>query len=252
MICPYCGKENVDRAPFCADCGKSLAGVYDSVAKNKSTSDMNTESVSDEMVANASSVESVEVVSVDNGVNIPPHSDAANNSTQETVSETVVEPVSSATVSTTESTSTEQAPDSVTEPTQASGAATAAQAASAAAPDSTAQTVPPAQAASTAQVGAQYQQVPQPNSYAAQARPVYAKGCVGAAWSDITSSQGWFKKILLLGLIMCVPILNFYVIGYCMRWARQLVLGKIEHAAENLRGRQLLAGLLWIRLVIRA
>lgn len=51
---------------------------------------------------------------------------------------------------------------------------------------------------------------------------------MGAAWSDITSSPGWFKKILLLGLIMCVPILNFYVIGYVMRWARQLVLGKIE------------------------
>lgn len=229
MICPYCGKENVDRAPFCADCGKSLAGVYDSVAKDESTSDTNTKAVADSATLNEASVESVEAVSVDNGVNIPVHaqSDATEKNAPEVIAEAVTEPANVTAEPVTAQASSTQA-DPASGATPASNPAPTAQAASAT------QTVPPAQAASTAQVGAQYQQVPQPNSYAAQTRPVYAKGCVGAAWSDITSSQGWFKKILLLGLIMCVPILNFYVIGYCMRWARQLVLGKIESMPQRI------------------
>ncbi len=159
MICPYCGKENVDRAPFCADCGKSLAGVYDSIAKNKSTSDTNTEAGSDEMVANEASVESVKAVSVDNGVNIPVHaqSDATEKNAPEITAEIVTE---SANV--TAEPVTAQASSTQVDP--ASGATPASNPAPTAQSAPTAQTVPPAQAASTAQVGVQYQQVPQPNS----------------------------------------------------------------------------------------
>lgn len=33
---------------------------------------------------------------------------------------------------------------------------------------------------------------------------------------------------MLLGLINCVPVLNFFVSGYCMRWAAQLPLDRVE------------------------
>jgi hypothetical protein len=57
--------------------------------------------------------------------------------------------------------------------------------------------------------------------------PVYAQGCVSAAWSDIKSTPGWFKRTCLLGLVNLVPILNWFVTGYALRWARQLPLGRI-------------------------
>lgn len=223
MICPYCGKENVDRAPFCADCGKSLAGVYDNAPKD------------------APKVDEVAAVSVDNGVSIAAHDDATKESVQETVVEAVaVEPVNAtaepaakpegapASSAQPAATTTQPAADPAAATAPASATTTTTQAATT---ETTAQAAAP-----TAQPGVQYQQVPQPQQApcVTQAKPVYAKGCVGAAWSDITSTTGWFKKILLLGLIMCVPILNFYVIGYCMRWGRQLVLGKIESMPEKI------------------
>lgn len=77
----------------------------------------------------------------------------------------------------------------------------------------------------------------QQNAYYAQAQqtPMMERssagveGNVGAAWRDITGHQGWFKRILILCLIGCVPILNFAVEGYCIRWARELSFG---HRAE--------------------
>ena len=52
------------------------------------------------------------------------------------------------------------------------------------------------------------------------------EGCVGAAWRDISGSEGWLKRILLLCLINCVPVLNFGVQGYSVRWASELSFGK--------------------------
>lgn len=62
----------------------------------------------------------------------------------------------------------------------------------------------------------------------------YTKGCFGAAWDDIINSHGWVGRILLLGLINLVPILNFVVIGYAMRWSRDLLLGKIAPMPEKI------------------
>lgn len=222
MICPYCGKENVDRAPFCADCGKSLAGTYEENVKAEMVSETSTE------------VNAVNSVIVDSGVHVPSQSESVSTAASPSVES----------VAQTESVSCVQTPQPAAQPAVQSAtqpASSAAQAAPQAAVQSEPQQASQTTAQAAAQIGAQYQQVPptQPSQTASQtmpqgvpygvtAKPVYAQGCMGAAWKDMTSSEGWFKKVLLLGLIMCVPILNFYVYGYCMRWARQLVLGKIE------------------------
>lgn len=70
----------------------------------------------------------------------------------------------------------------------------------------------------------------------ANRQTIYVKGCVASAWDDINKSEGWFGKTLLLGLLYMIPILNFVVIGYCMRWARQLPMGKIASMPKDLFG----------------
>lgn len=69
---------------------------------------------------------------------------------------------------------------------------------------------------------------------AAPAQTVYAKGCIGCAWDDIKQSDGWVSRTLLLGLVNLVPILNWFVTGYCMRWARQLPMGRIESMPKQI------------------
>lgn len=66
-------------------------------------------------------------------------------------------------------------------------------------------------------------QMPTPAPVSAQ--PVYAKGCIGAAWEDIKTTPGYAGKLLVLGLIMCVPILNFVVAGYLLHWSREVPFG---------------------------
>ena len=56
-------------------------------------------------------------------------------------------------------------------------------------------------------------------------QPVYAQGCLGAAWADIKATPGYVGKLVVLGLIMCVPILNFVVAGYLLHWAREVPFG---------------------------
>ncbi len=57
----------------------------------------------------------------------------------------------------------------------------------------------------------------------ASSQPTPAReGCLGAAWKDITSSPGWIKQIIILCLLGCVPILNFAVEGYAIRWGREI------------------------------
>ncbi len=56
-------------------------------------------------------------------------------------------------------------------------------------------------------------------------QPVYAQGCLSAAWADIKSTPGYVGKLAVLGLIMCVPILNFVVAGYLLHWAREVPFG---------------------------
>ncbi len=58
-----------------------------------------------------------------------------------------------------------------------------------------------------------------------QSQPVYAKGCVSAALDDIKGQQGVGKKMAFLGLLGCVPILNFVVTGYAINWSREVPFG---------------------------
>lgn len=73
-------------------------------------------------------------------------------------------------------------------------------------------------------------------TYAQAGESLYKKGCLAAAWDDILQTKGWFGKILLLGLIYCVPILNFFVAGYAMRWSRELFLGKVSSMPQRIFG----------------
>ena len=55
---------------------------------------------------------------------------------------------------------------------------------------------------------------------------VVPKGCVGQAWSDITSSPNWVKRVLTLMLMNCVPVLNFFAVGYGLQWGAQAAKGE--------------------------
>lgn len=66
--------------------------------------------------------------------------------------------------------------------------------------------------------------------------PVYKHGCVAQAWDDITESDGWGKRIALLGLLNMIPILNFFVTGYAMNWARQLEDDRVEPMPQKIFG----------------
>lgn len=68
---------------------------------------------------------------------------------------------------------------------------------------------------------------------------LYKKGCLAAAWDDIVQTKGWLGKVLLLGLIYCVPILNFFVLGYAMRWSRELFLGKVSPMPQRIFGNRM-------------
>lgn len=46
------------------------------------------------------------------------------------------------------------------------------------------------------------------------------------AWNDITSSPSWFPKLLLLGLVYCIPVFGqIVVLGYAFGWAREIAWG---------------------------
>ena len=87
----------------------------------------------------------------------------------------------------------------------------------------------------------------QPGGYPGQAAPYppqpAPEGTVGAAWHDISGTAGWAKKVLLLCLLGCVPILNFGVEGFALRWSRDLALGKREAMPKQVfRKKEILTG----------
>ena len=57
------------------------------------------------------------------------------------------------------------------------------------------------------------------------ATPAYAQSCLSAAWADIKATPNYVSRLIVLGLIMCVPVLNFVVAGYLLRWAREVPFG---------------------------
>lgn len=86
-------------------------------------------------------------------------------------------------------------------------------------------------ASSSAAQGAWSAPQPEPQagaSFTAQPfsqQPVYAQGCVAAAVNDVKGDPSLVRNSLLLGLISCVPILNFVVEGYAVNWAREIPFG---------------------------
>lgn len=66
---------------------------------------------------------------------------------------------------------------------------------------------------------------PAPTPPAPAPQPVYAKGCISAGWADIKATPGYVGKLVVLGLIMCVPVLNFAAMGYLLFWAREVPFG---------------------------
>lgn len=55
--------------------------------------------------------------------------------------------------------------------------------------------------------------------------PVYPTSCLAAAWADIKATPNYGRRLLVLGLIMCVPVLNFAVAGYLLLWSREVPFG---------------------------
>ena len=62
---------------------------------------------------------------------------------------------------------------------------------------------------------------------------VVPKGCIGQAWSDITSSPNWVKRVLTLMLMNCVPVLNFFAVGYGLQWGAQAAKGEPKPLAAG-------------------
>lgn len=63
---------------------------------------------------------------------------------------------------------------------------------------------------------------------------LYKHGCLAQAWDDITETKGWAPKIVALGIVNMVPILNFFVSGYAMKWAAQLPHDKVEPMPQKI------------------
>lgn len=59
----------------------------------------------------------------------------------------------------------------------------------------------------------------------AQPAPIYAISCLKAAWEDVKATPNYVGRLIVLGLIMCVPILNFVVAGYLLFWSREVPFG---------------------------
>lgn len=77
------------------------------------------------------------------------------------------------------------------------------------------------------------------------------KGCVSQAWSDITSSPNWIKRILLLMIMNCVPVLSLYTNGYIMQWGAEAAHGKGESLPVGTFNRKtILYGLIPVMLMV--
>lgn len=95
--------------------------------------------------------------------------------------------------------------------------------------------------------GAAAPTVPVPPASQPKPKPVFAKNCVTAAWEDIKLNPNWLTKTLFLGLLMCVPILNFVVYGYVLNWAREVPFGgRTAMPKEVVTGRNFEVGFYYV------
>ena len=74
-----------------------------------------------------------------------------------------------------------------------------------------------------------------PGNYAMGTAPVYQaqKGCLGQAWSDITSSPSWVKRVLTLMVMKCIPVLSIFASGYSLQWGAEAAAGKAKPLAAG-------------------
>lgn len=64
-------------------------------------------------------------------------------------------------------------------------------------------------------------------------------GYFNAAWNDIRNSQGWFRKLLLMSLLMFIPVFGWMVaLGYLLGWARDIAWGVHSPMPERLFGNE--------------
>ncbi len=78
---------------------------------------------------------------------------------------------------------------------------------------------------------------PPPPGYAGQApcpppapRPAQppVPSVLSMAWADVRASKGWLGKAALLALVMMVPVLNFFAVGYLLLWGCDAARGRRE------------------------
>ncbi len=69
--------------------------------------------------------------------------------------------------------------------------------------------------------GGNWQAAPAPEPIPTTA---YAKSCLSAGWADC-KQPGFWKKTAFLGLVECVPILNFVNAGYMLEWSKEVPFG---------------------------
>lgn len=272
MKCPKCGRENVDGAPFCADCGKNLFADTAQPEAEVSVSQIISESVSETASEPAPepASDAVMVSVTDGAIHIAPVSEAPAAPEAAAVEEPVPDPepaaefqeafggpaspevVEEETV-VAESVEPEPQPEPESEPEPKPEPAPEPEPAPVSEPQPEAQPEPEPQPAPPTESEPQFAPfatsstpiVPPNPARAHKTYPqpggetLYKKGCLAAAWDDITGSTGWFGRILLLGLVMCVPILNFFVMGYAMRWSRELFLGKVAPMPERIFGNRM-------------
>lgn len=70
--------------------------------------------------------------------------------------------------------------------------------------------------------------VPQQQSAPQQQMQPRVEGVLSAAWSDIVSTPGWLKKIIVLAICNVIPFLGYGVTGYAEQWGCEVVRGKRE------------------------
>lgn len=230
IYCPQCGTPNMDDSNFCNNCGEPLvnAELYDQI-RNKAEMEAYLERQQREREQQAYSKayrkaqkeakrEAARLAKEGGG-------DGAVGAPADGVPSDQAEAVAAQTAPSSQPGVTQATPNS--QPTSSAQATptpqgTASQGAPSSQPIGTPQGAPNSQPNTTGT---------QPNPAATQSNPyvqpepdfpIYKHGCLAQAWDDITESPGWGKEICLLGLVNMVPVLNFFVTGYSMKWAGQL------------------------------
>ncbi len=218
MNCPKCGNEVAPDAKFCAHCGTPLTGI----SQPEQAAQSSEQTAADQPATEQTAAEQAAAQSAAESQAPAEQAAAQPAAESQAPAEQAAAPAASA-----------------EQPTAAAAPAEQAAAAPVVQPAPTYQQ-PNYQAAPAAQPAPTYQQP----SYQAVKEPT----CFGEAWRDITSSAGWLKRVLLLMLMKCIPILGFYVSGYCLQWGADAARGTNSPIPKGTFGKgTILAGIFyWI------